>query len=93
MVDLFGADNLGGTSANRVSDVNADTVGLASGVESRAIDVRNLPEHEHDLRSPKGAQFYVILDDSGTLKMLTLFLMMLLLVQVQDKLEHNGWCA
>ena len=62
----LGADNLGGTSANRVTDVNADTVGLGSGVESRAIDVRNLPEHEHDLRSPKGAQFYVILDDSGT---------------------------
>ena len=65
-VDSSGADNLGGTSANRVTDVNADTVGLASGVESRAIDVKNLPEHEHDLRSPKGAQFYVILDDSGT---------------------------
>ena len=62
----LGADNMGGTSANRVTDVNADTVGLASGVESRAIDVKNLPEHEHDLRSPKGAQFYVILDDSGT---------------------------
>ncbi len=62
----IGADNMGGTSANRVTDVNADTVGLGSGVESRAIDVRNLPEHEHDLRSPKGAQFYVILDDSGS---------------------------
>ena len=62
----LGADNMGGTSANRVTDVNADTVGLASGVESRSIDVNNLPEHEHDLRSPKGAQFYVILDDSGT---------------------------
>ena len=37
-------------SANRVTDVNADTVGLGSGVESRAIDVKNLPEHEHDLR-------------------------------------------
>ena len=61
----LGADNMGGSSANRVTDVNADTVGLASGVESRAIDVKNLPEHEHDLRSPKGAQFYVILDDSG----------------------------
>ena len=61
----LGADNMGGTSANRVSDVNADTVGLGSGVESRSIDVKNLPEHEHDLRSPKGAQFYVILDDSG----------------------------
>ena len=61
----LGADNMGGTSANRVSDVNADTVGLGSGVESRVIDVKNLPEHEHDLRSPKGAQFYVILDDSG----------------------------
>ncbi len=62
----LGADNMGGSSVNRVTDVNADTVGLGSGVESRAIDVRNLPEHEHDLRSPKGAQFYVILDDSGT---------------------------
>ena len=62
----LGADNLGGASANRVSDANADTVGLASGVESRVIDVKNLPEHEHDLRSPKGAQFYVMLDDSGT---------------------------
>ena len=61
----LGADNMGGTSANRVSDVNADIVGLGSGVESRSIDVKNLPEHEHDLRSPKGAQFYVILDDSG----------------------------
>jgi microcystin-dependent protein len=61
----LGADNMGGTSANRVSDVNADTVGLGSGIESRAIDVINLPEHEHDLRAPSGAQFYVILDDSG----------------------------
>ena len=61
----LGADNMGGTSANRVSDVNADTVGLGSGVESRSIDVKNLPEHEHDLRAPSGAQFYVILDDSG----------------------------
>ena len=62
----LGADNLGGASANRVSDANADTVGLGSGVKSRVIDVKNLPEHEHDLRSPKGAQFYVMLDDSGT---------------------------
>lgn len=61
----LGADNMGGNSANRVTDVNADTVGLGSGVESRAIDVINLPEHEHDLRSPRGAQFYIILDDSG----------------------------
>ena len=61
----LGADNMGGTSANRVTDVNADTVGLGSGFETRTIDVKNLPEHEHDLRSPKGAQFYVILDDSG----------------------------
>lgn len=61
----LGADNMGGTSVNRVTDVNADTVGLGSGVESRAIDVINLPEHEHDLRAPSGAQFYVILDDSG----------------------------
>ena len=52
-VDSSGADNLGGTSANRVTDVNADTVGLAPGVESRAIDVKNLPEHEHDLRPQK----------------------------------------
>ena len=38
-----GADNMGGTSANRVTDVNADTVGLGSGFEDRVIDVKNLP--------------------------------------------------
>ena len=62
---FLGADNTGGTSANRVTDVNADTVGLDPGVESRAIDVKNLPEHEHDLR-PKRCPTHVILDDSGT---------------------------
>ena len=36
-----GADNMGGTSANRVTDAHADTVGL-SRFETRTIDVRNL---------------------------------------------------
>ena len=44
---------MGGTSANRVTDVNADTVGLGSGFEDRVIDVKNLIEHEDDLRSSK----------------------------------------
>ncbi len=62
----MGADNMGGSSANRVTDVNADTVGYSAGVESSQIKVENLPEHEHDLRAPSGAQYYVIRDVSGT---------------------------
>ena len=41
----------GGGSANRVTDVTADTIGSGSGTESKVISVSNLPEHKHTLYS------------------------------------------
>jgi microcystin-dependent protein len=53
-----------GGAANRVTDVNADTIGGTAGSESNEIRVNNLPQHEHDLRSTDAdrQQFYAISD-------------------------------
>jgi len=53
-----------GTSANRVTSVAADQIGLSSGVEEAEIQVRNLPEHTHNLTGDAGTQFYAVTDDT-----------------------------
>tara|TARA_E500000178_G_scaffold238150_1_gene234629 strand:- start:1448 stop:3532 length:2085 start_codon:yes stop_codon:yes gene_type:complete len=60
---LLGADNMGGLPANTVTNTNADNIGGSSGSEFKDIKVKNLPEHEHDLKSPGGTQHYAINDD------------------------------
>lgn len=56
----LGLYNMGSTTPssadNRVQ--TATTLGGVSGNEDVEIDVTNLPEHEHDLRSETGQQFY-----------------------------------
>jgi microcystin-dependent protein len=48
----------GGGSANRVTDVVADTLGSGTNVgEFRSLEVRNLPDHKHNLNSGF-AQYY-----------------------------------
>ena len=44
-----GRDNMGGVSANRLTDPNADVLGGTLGAESVAIAVGNLPAHTHPL--------------------------------------------
>lgn len=64
----LGMDNMGTNAgpANRVTDANADTIGGTAGVEKKAIQVDELPEHEHDLRGPSGTQYYATRDVQGT---------------------------
>jgi len=62
----MGADNMGGTSADTVTAASADVVGAKDGAEQVNINVKNLPEHNHDLRGPSGDQYYAIRDVSGT---------------------------
>jgi len=62
----LGKDNMGGNSANVITDIAADVVGAKSGAESVGIQVDNLPEHKHDLRGESGDQYYVLRDISGT---------------------------
>jgi microcystin-dependent protein len=48
----------GGGSANRVTEVTADVIGAASGLESRSLSLNNVPDHKHNLNSGL-AQYYV----------------------------------
>lgn len=61
----LGLDNLGGPSANRVTNIAADAIGGNAGAETSTIGVNNLPEHEHDLEGESGTQFYGIRAGSG----------------------------
>lgn len=62
----LGLDNMGGTSADVVTDIYADAVGSIGGSEEVTINVSNLPEHKHDLRGDSGDQYYAMRDISGT---------------------------
>jgi len=61
----LGKDNMGGTSANRVTATAADSVGGFGGDENKVIPVTNLPDHEHDLQGAAGAQYYAVRDVPG----------------------------
>lgn len=61
----MGADNMGGLSANRVTDNAADTLGGNAGSESKALATENLPDHEHDMEAPSGTQYYGLRVGSG----------------------------
>ena len=56
----LGLTNMGNSTPptydNRVQ--NATTIGQVSGSESVNVEINNLPEHEHDLRSETGQQFF-----------------------------------
>ena len=58
----LGADNMGGSSHNKVTNSNADTVGKSAGSEFKDILKSNLPQHDHTLKSSEGQQFYAMLD-------------------------------
>lgn len=47
----------GGGSANRVTDIVADTLGAGSGTETKSLSVSNIPNHVHTLNSGN-AQYY-----------------------------------
>jgi hypothetical protein len=62
----LGKDNMGGTSANRVTDVAADSVGGFGGDQSKVIPIENLPDHTHDLSDGNGTQYYAVKPGIGT---------------------------
>jgi len=62
----LGMDNMGGASANRVTDANADSIGGSGGTQSTSITIGNLPEHEHDMEGESGTQYYATRVGTGT---------------------------
>ena len=61
----LGLDNMGGPSANRVTDIAADAIGGNAGTQAKSIATDNLPEHEHDLEGASGTQFYGVRVGAG----------------------------
>jgi len=61
----LGLDNMGGPSANRVTNVAADAIGGNAGAEEQPINTNNLPEHEHDMEGDSGTQYYAMRVGSG----------------------------
>lgn len=51
--------NAGGGSANRVTDVVADTLGAGAGLETRTIATTNLPDHRHTLANSQADYFAI----------------------------------
>ena len=61
----LGLDAMGGSSANRVTDVAADTIGGTGGTQNTTLELENLPEHEHDMEGDSGTQYYATRVGSG----------------------------
>lgn len=51
-------------TANRVTSIAADQVGLGDGAEEQQILTSNLPDHTHNLQGQSGTQFYAPSDDT-----------------------------
>jgi len=53
----LGQDDMGGSSADRVTDAQADSIGGASGVEEVTLTSAQsgLPAHDHDIRASSGS--------------------------------------
>ena len=61
----LGLDNMNGSSADRVINAAADTLGGNAGQEAVRVRDINLPEHEHDLEGASGNQYYAIREAAG----------------------------
>ena len=51
-------------TADRVTSVTADEIGLGNGLEEQTILTKNIPVHTHDLQGASGTQFYAVSDDT-----------------------------
>jgi len=61
----LGLDNMGGLSANTVTNPAADIIGGVNGSETVQVNTENLPEHEHDMEGESGTQYYGFRVGSG----------------------------
>lgn len=61
----LGLDNLGGSSANRVTHANADSLGGAEGAETHTLDTTEMPSHTHTTDS-QGAHTHDLKKSTGS---------------------------
>jgi microcystin-dependent protein len=55
----------GGGNAERVSGVNADTLGGSGGQSTNILDVSQLPNHEHNMQGSTGQQYFATRSDTA----------------------------
>lgn len=60
---LAGLDNMGGTSANRVTDVQADSLGGSKGSETHTLSTSEMPGHTHT--GPSHSHSITFASDAG----------------------------
>jgi len=63
----MGQDDMGGTSANRVTAVAADSIGGSGGAETHTLTVTEMPAHTHNMLSPTGGLYWVGAQGDGKL--------------------------
>jgi microcystin-dependent protein len=61
----LGKDDMGGSSANRVTATQADNLGQGTGAETHTLITGEIPSHSHDLAANSGATS----STSGTIPM------------------------
>lgn len=55
----------GGGSANRIPDTQAGSLGGSGGTSSVVIDLTNIPDHTHDMKTVDGVQFAAVRVDAA----------------------------
>jgi microcystin-dependent protein len=61
----IGKDNMGGSSANRVTDANADIIGGSGGEEMHALTVGELAPHTHGGAPGRGTHWLTVYSRTG----------------------------
>lgn len=62
---VLGRDNMGGTSANRVTAAQADTLGAGAGEDKVTLSVTQIPSHTHSYSAASSSGSGMNFNDSG----------------------------
>lgn len=59
-----GQDDMGGTSANRITTIDGDVMGMTGGAETHTLDITQIPAHTHDITAQTLRSFAGVLQQS-----------------------------
>jgi microcystin-dependent protein len=62
---VMGGTAVEASDTTRVNSANSQVLGAVDGQSDTTIGIDNLPEHQHDLKSPTGQQFFIHREEDG----------------------------